>query len=248
MPETDPAREWQRLTELYLSKYDDELLTLAEDLADLTPIAQQVLQAEIQRRRLATPRPASALEKTSQVPAVKPQGINLSKDARHLGEPDEPLQRSSEFKKPLVGEYLDWIPEQEREPESEGGQVEYIPKVILREFGSSNEARAAKYLLEQAGIHSWIEGSGQGSLDLRAPRLLVAADQLDEANTALPDILPGDLVLEMGQEVQDFLVPPCPSCGAADSLLESSPEAEQVNHWHCESCGRRWEEKLSSSY
>lgn len=247
MSETDPAREWQRLTELYLAKYDDELLALADDLDELTPVAQQVLQAELQRRGLKVSSPAAAEEERSsdqrsQFDLPDPSSVYFAQKDRAGGI----FLPKAEFKKPVAGEYLDWIPDEAQDDEKQA--VHYIPKVLLREFAAAEEARAAKYLLSKAGIESWVEVAERQGFDLRAPRLFVAADQMEEAKAALPDILPGDLVLEMGQEVEDFMVPPCPSCGAVDSLLESSPEAEQGNHWYCESCGHRWEEKLSSSY
>lgn len=240
MVDIDPAREWQRLTELYLSKYDDELLTLAEDLKDLTPVAQEVLQAEIKRRGLA-------LEAREEVAKDQVAQFMSSAFPTPLSEPDRAqertLRRKSDFKKPLVGEYLDWIPESPEESQDGSGQL--VPKIIFRQFETAEEVRAAKYLLEKAGIESWAEIPGPGSLDMTAPRLLIAKDQLEAAAAVLPDVLPADLVLEMGQEVENFVVPVCPRCGAPDPLLESAPEAEQTNHWYCEICSHRWEEQLS---
>jgi len=48
------AEEYQRLTVLYRGMEDSELLTLSNEIDDLTPIAQQVLQTEISIRHLTT--------------------------------------------------------------------------------------------------------------------------------------------------------------------------------------------------
>src|ERR1039457_4403878 len=51
-----PRVEWQRLTETYSKMYDDELLNLAADSADLTEQARQVLAGGMQKRGLQAPR------------------------------------------------------------------------------------------------------------------------------------------------------------------------------------------------
>ncbi len=48
----DPVSEWNRLTDLYRQKSDDELELVAADAYDLTDTAQQVLAAEISLRKL----------------------------------------------------------------------------------------------------------------------------------------------------------------------------------------------------
>jgi hypothetical protein len=54
----DPVKEWQRLTRLYSEMQNDELRELATNLADLTDIAQQVLQDELRRRGLNSKDPS----------------------------------------------------------------------------------------------------------------------------------------------------------------------------------------------
>ncbi len=55
MGELDPQREWKRLTELYSSMSDDELLRIAADRKDLTQLATEVLNAEMKSRSLVKP-------------------------------------------------------------------------------------------------------------------------------------------------------------------------------------------------
>lgn len=49
------AEQYERLTRLYGEFGDNELLALGRDMGDLTEIAQEVLRAELSRRRLAIP-------------------------------------------------------------------------------------------------------------------------------------------------------------------------------------------------
>lgn len=215
MPDNEPALEWQRLTELYARKYDNELVELARKPGDLTPVAQQVLQSEIQRRQL-------------KLSPLKEKEADVSFEESPSGE-------------------------------------EFSPRLPLREFMTAEEAMAAKYLLYEAGIESWIVGSNQRGIESGMPRvhsdmdlpeaispvrpqLFVAADDLEEAKRILPDVLPQSLILEMSEDTGDFVVPSCPSCGAENSLLEPSPEEERVNHWLCEACGRRWKEEIPSNF
>ena len=51
----DPAREWQRLSELYRRMSEEQLLNLADQQSDLTSTAKQVLQQEFSRRGLQVP-------------------------------------------------------------------------------------------------------------------------------------------------------------------------------------------------
>lgn len=52
METTNPAQEWQRLTELYRTKADGELEAIAEVAYELTDMARNVLSAEISSRNL----------------------------------------------------------------------------------------------------------------------------------------------------------------------------------------------------
>ena len=52
MASIDPEHEWRQLKETYGQMTEDELSAVAEDAYDLTPIAREVLQAEIAARGL----------------------------------------------------------------------------------------------------------------------------------------------------------------------------------------------------
>lgn len=55
MGTVDEAEQWRQVSEHYRSLTDDELIAIARDKEDLTEVAQQVLAAEIQSRRLEIP-------------------------------------------------------------------------------------------------------------------------------------------------------------------------------------------------
>jgi hypothetical protein len=118
---------------------------------------------------------------------------------------------------------------------------EYTWKTLLCECGTREEAWRIGEVLRRAGIESWIEGPGMYSpyadLDLASPRVLVAADQLDEARVIASRPIPQDVIDESKATVPEFEPPHCPKCGAADPVLESADEA---NTWRCDLCGRHW--------
>ena len=69
------------------------------------------------------------------------------------------------------------------------------------------------------------------------PRILVAADQFDQAREIASQPIPQAIVEQSKMQVPDFEPPVCPSCGADDPILEG---ADPVNSWRCERCGKQW--------
>ncbi|HEX4311825.1 MAG TPA: hypothetical protein VHZ25_17475 [Acidobacteriaceae bacterium] len=213
--QSDPGAEWQRLTRLYGEKSDEELLELAEDFGNLTETAQQVLRDELKRRRLE-----------------EPQRTNVHAESDH---------------RPIFGGWNQAIAEQNREfdgradqsPEGDDDQpVEFTWKTLLCECGEREEAWQVAEVLRRAGIESWIEGPrSQNSTDVRGPRVVVAADQLEKAKQVIARPIPQEVIDQSKQKVEDFVPPTCPKCGAADPVLES---VEPSNLWFCENCGAEW--------
>ncbi len=74
-------------------------------------------------------------------------------------------------------------------------------------------------------------------MDFSNPRILVAADQLEQACDILSRPIPQAIVEESKAEVPEFETPVCPKCGAEDPVLEN---ADPVNSWLCEDCGNQW--------
>ena len=204
----DTIADWQRLTQLYSEMDDGELEALNADIGDLTEVAQQVLRDEMKKR-----------------------GLNDSSVPRGAFEPREhfaPLQEGPE---------VDSLTE---EDDTEDGDLphEYTWKTQLCECEGREEARQIREILRQAGIESWMEGSGSQVWDgMGNPRILVAADQFEQAREIASQPIPQAIVEQSRMQVPDYEPPMCPSCGAEDPILEG---ADPVNSWRCERCGKQW--------
>ncbi len=118
------------------------------------------------------------------------------------------------------------------EPPEFASAVEYTWKTPLCVCAGREEARQVAEVLDRAGIESW--------LDSGALRLLVAADQLDEARAILDRPISQEIVEHSQVAIPEYEPPVCPRCGAVDPILES---ADPVNAWKCESCGAEWAEE-----
>ncbi|MGB7169266.1 MAG: hypothetical protein WA374_21530 [Acidobacteriaceae bacterium] len=214
--QSDPGKEWERLTALYQEKSDEELLELGDDFGNLTDVARQVLRDELRKRGLSPPQ--------AENPNAKP---------------------APEDRRPVFGAWSRAIAEQNGNLDSndeESGElesVEYTWKTLLCACDTREEAWQISEVLKRAGIESWIEAPAQGSLDLTGPRVIVAADELEDARAIAARPIPQEIIDQSKVRVVDFVPPACPKCGAADPLLES---VEPTNMWLCEVCGAEWSE------
>ena len=130
------------------------------------------------------------------------------------------------------------LPAAEGEPSQSDQPHEFTWKTLLCECNSREEATPIRLALGQAGIESWIEGpNSRYAMDFSNPRILVAADQLDQAREILSRPISPDLVEQSKEEIPEFEFPVCPKCGAEDPVLEN---ADPVNSWLCEECGAQW--------
>ena len=205
----DPAHEWRRLAEHYRSLSDQEIRELAFDFANLTAVAQEVLRTELNFRRIVLPAVKDGHATATSV-------SSMSSTLRPTYE--ETLERSSTAEE-----------EEDRQPHN------YTWKTQLCECETAEQAWQLGEMLRRAGIESWTEGPDSQGLVYH--RILVAADQLDEARAVAARPIPQDVIDESRQTIPEFVVPACPTCGAADPLLAS---IDPVNTWHCEFCGREW--------
>ena len=231
----NPIDDWQRLTVHYRELSDDELRELAADFNDLTETAQQVLRTEMRSRGLGDPETGSPAPLASNAPLAAPFAVGASASIH------DPTVN------PLIafGRSPELVPDTPNVPSEEDGPVEYTWKTLLCECDTAQEASELSESLRQAGIESWIEGpkpsaySAYASLDLINPRVLVAADQLEQARAIAARPIPPEIVEESEAEVPEFVPPSCPKCGAGDPVLET---VDPANSWKCEQCGERWTE------
>ena len=214
--QSNPAEDWQRLTEHYREIGDGELQELAADFADLTETAQQVLRNEMRNRGLDDPCAAHEAPQSPERPTA-PRWASAV-------DPDRAVNRSDA---PDANEEND-LP------------CEYTWKTPLCECDTAEQAWQIYEVLRRAGIESWIEQPGsQYALELSGPRVVVAADQLDQALEIAARPIPQDIIEESRQDVAEYEAPTCPHCGAADPVLES---VDPTNSWLCEACGEQWTE------
>jgi hypothetical protein len=218
----DPVAEWHRLAEFYREKSDGELEELAEDFGNLTETAQQVLTDELRSRRLSVPgrnqQQASTAEQTP-------------RDARFASSVDPDVFA------------FDTNPGGTDADSDEDAPHEYTWKTVLCGVDDSAEAYLLRDALSLAGIESWIDNRAN-QWGLSGPKILVAADQLDEARAIAARPIPQDIVeasTELDKSWKEYVPPTCPKCRTEDPVLES---ADPTNSWLCEACGARWSDPL----
>jgi len=187
---------------------DEELYALEADIVDLTDVAQQVLRDEMRTRGLSRPRAAVEEPKNSDYPVASSRDSNADS------------------------------PDSEDETEDSDLPHEYTWKTLLCECGDGVEAWQLREALRQAGIESWIDGPGYHVVaDMLNPRILVAADQLEQALEIASRPIPQAIREQSKMEIPEYEPPVCPKCGAEDPVLES---VDPVNSWLCENCGKQW--------
>jgi len=241
--QSNPIDEWQRLTAHYRELSDDELRELAADFNDLTETAQQVLRTEMRSRGLGDPETASDAQLASNAP---PETTASWIAAGAAYETSAPIHDPTVNALGFLGRPPELVPDTPDAVSEDDGPVDYTWKTPLCECDTSQQASELSEALKQAGIESWIENPATRSrytgLGLSYPRVLVAADQLEQARAIAARPIPPEIVEESETEVPDFVPPSCPKCGASDPLLEA---ADPANSWKCEQCGERWTESAS---
>ena len=204
----DTIADWQSLTQLYSEMSDGELFALDAGIEDLTEMAQQVLRDEMRKRGLAR-EPASNL------------------DRKVAGHREVPLRDSDGV-----------FPISEDGAEDSGLPREYTWKTALCDCEDGDYAGQLQAALKAEGIESWIEGAGyRVAADMLNPRILVAADQLEQAREIASRPIPQAIAEQFKMEIPEYLPPVCPKCGADGPVLES---ADPSNSWLCECCGEQW--------
>jgi hypothetical protein len=212
----NPAEDWHSLTEHYRSMLDGELEQLAESMGDLTETAQQVLRSEMRNRGMS--------ERGTKATAPKPSESRIPERWASTVKPDAGVRRSNEV-----------------EQDEDSAQRDYTWKTLLCECGSAEQALQLRETLKRAGIDSWAEAPYPNSIEFLGPRVVVAADQLEQAIEIARQPIPQDIIDQSREEIPEYVPPKCPKCGAEDPVLES---AEPTNSWLCEACGKQWIEPV----
>jgi hypothetical protein len=214
----DPMAEWQRITEVYRGMYDDELINLVADQEDLTEIARQVLDFELKKRGLGDLSHAAPARPTPE-PKRERRGVLIGNQG---GASQIVLDHKARMNE---------------------APLEYSWKTLLCECESMEQALQLAEYLKLAGIDSWIEDPNAASrfkgLQDPSPRVMVAADQLEQAREIVANPIPKKIIEDAKIVAPDFDMPKCPHCGAPDPALEG---VNPFNSWRCEGCGCQWTE------
>jgi hypothetical protein len=231
--QTDAAQESLRLAEEYRAKSDGELRELAADFADLTEPAQQALRAEMHSRRLGDPAEACA-QASDAIAGACASNAPLQR-VRSVPEPALPTDA-------LLGNLAGppaVVPDESDDASDEGtsGSHDYTWKTVLCECETTDEARYLVDALHNARLDVWVEPSREFGRSYA--RVLVAADQLEQARAVAAQPIPPQIIDESKEEIPEFVAPKCPKCGAEDPILEST---EPTNHWRCEQCDAEWDD------
>lgn len=232
--QNDPALEWRRLAEHYRAMGDVELEELAADFADLTDTAQNALRGEMQSRGLSDPQNAGH---TAPVPAFAPKSSEEPWQGNNAGgDPHSGFSQQASF---FGARQPQQVSDSENSDAAKDGPHEYTWKDYLCECETQQHALELRQALMQAGIDAWIQSYG-----LVYPRVLVAADQLDQARAVAAQPIPQEIVDALREEVPEFTVPACPKCGSSDPTLEG---VDPTNLWRCEQCGEEWSDKSENA-
>jgi hypothetical protein len=240
----DPALEWQRLAGEYRQKTSEELVELARDFADLTETAQQVLSAEMKSRGLGDPKSPRFSPASPQASAQPPLALN---NAPWEGDPVDAAFGTFGARTPQP------VPDAPDVSDEDAAAHEYTWKTPLCDCETREEATQLQELLRRAGIESWVNFDGsttpfvpaiQQGLATGGLRILVAADQLDQAQAIAAQPIPQEIVDESKEEVPEFVEPKCPKCGSDDVVLEA---VDPENTWRCEQCDAQWTETLPTT-
>jgi len=211
----NPAEEWRQLTEHYHRMWDEELNQLAADFGSLTETAQQVLRNEMRNRGLPDPLAPAGASRSPFRSAESPSAARFSSSV-------DPISAGSH------------LSDSDSHEEGEGPH-EYTWKTHFCACDTTEQAWQLYAVLKRAGVPSWVENADSrwGAF----PRIVVAADQLDQAREIAARPIPPEIVEESQLEVPEYETPRCPKCRAEDPVLES---ADPANSWLCEACGKQW--------
>ncbi|HSS98956.1 MAG TPA: hypothetical protein VLK33_18100 [Terriglobales bacterium] len=222
----NPEQERQRLTQRYAEMPLDKLHKIAADWDELTGIAREILEAEIQRRGTSIP------DSVKTKPAPPPPVVEIPV-------PEEPEEDNEE---PYVG----------AEPDNSSG----VKLVMVQSFRDLPEALLAKGSLDSAGIESFLADENIVRMDwfwsnlIGGVKLMVSPEDFNEAKAILDQPIPEKFDAPEGE----YLQPHCPQCGSLDVSYEELnksiaytsayvhlPLPVHNQGWKCHTCEHQWD-------
>ncbi|HEX3893790.1 MAG TPA: hypothetical protein VHW46_14530 [Terracidiphilus sp.] len=124
-------------------------------------------------------------------------------------------------------------------PDDPEAEAAFTWKEELCECETEQQAVQLAEVLRRAGIDRWLQRQGGGY-----PRILVAADQLEQARSFALQPIPQDIVDAANDSAStaEFEAPHCPTCGAPDPVLLA---VDPANEWECDACEHTWTESAA---
>jgi hypothetical protein len=121
--------------------------------------------------------------------------------------------------------------------------AEVAPAECIFDFQDERSAAAAYYALAAQRIDAIVVSPGGTKADYHGPRVVVTPKDAERATAILSEPSTDKLTAEKEEVPEEFALPHCPSCGGAETLLES---VDPVNQWRCDDCGHTWLEESVS--
>jgi hypothetical protein len=121
--------------------------------------------------------------------------------------------------------------------------AEVAPAECIFDFEDERSAAAAYYALAAQRIDAIVVSPGGTRADYHGPRVVVTPKDAERATAILSEPSTDRLTAEREEVPEEFALPQCPSCGGAETLLES---VDPVNQWRCDDCGHMWLEESVS--
>jgi len=241
MEYTNQADAYRKLQDLYTEMSDSRIESMAENIEDLTEIAQQVLRAEISKRGLdAQPQDAAPIE------------IARRSLQSELSDPVTP------FHTPRHEADLFDSKENPADPNERGKVIPQLDPhaydpVAIWVVPDSEKARQIMGILDTAGIKCFLgpenvenvdefKGDYEGGVEIKVMKFQArfAQDGLRRVVPPEPD--------EKSSVEEEFSIS-CPKCNSPDVVFQGLVEEEgknsaavAKNSWACDACGHQWKD------
>jgi hypothetical protein len=242
MEYTNHSDAYRKLQELYADFSDSRIESMAENIDDLTEIAQQVLRAEVARRGL-----------DSQTEHATPVEIARHVLKREFSDPDAPFHPPGSEAEALASEDNPAHPYQRGDKVMPQLDPHAYDPVAIWVVTDSEKARDIMGILDAAGIKSFLgpdnvesvgdfKGGYDGGIEVKVMKF-----QARFAQDGLRRVMPPEPDANSSDEGE--LSISCPKCNSQEVIFQGLVEEDgknasaiAKNSWACDACGHQWED------
>jgi DNA-directed RNA polymerase subunit M/transcription elongation factor TFIIS len=246
MGHIDQSEAYRKLQELYADLSDSRIESMAENIDDLTEMAQQVLRAEIAKRGLDAQSPGAA-------PAEIARHALLNELSGLGADPTLPVDGKDADDKSVseISENsVDWMQPGPVVPRPDPHA--YDPTAIWN-VADPTRARHMMEILASAGIKSFLGPDNVESVDdyrgsyEDGVEVKVMKFQARFAVDGLRRVLPPEPEDESTDDAEYAIC--CPKCNSQDVIflgMEAKPGTDKASaekyDWTCDACGHQWKD------